>query len=110
MGGMTITAIALGGFGFAATAIALGVRNGSLRAKISLLENNLSSSLGERDSTRREFEDYIDRTKLQIEAIREKLNDNEDMLAACTDPTVIHSYFDRVLQEATGGDRDKGSD
>lgn len=105
-----IIVIALAGFGFAGVALALGVRNGSLRATILKLGFDLNTSELERDETREEFESYQARTKQQLERLRERLNDSEDMLAACTDPTFIHERFDQLLSEASRGLGDSGPD
>lgn len=107
---LAISVCSLAALAFAGTAVGLAVHNGSLKTALGRALQSRDASERERDETRDEFDRYQARTLRQLEMLRHEINDNEDMLAACTDPAVIHSYFDRVLQEATGGDRDKGSD
>ena len=98
---VAIAALSLIGFGFAATAVALGVRSGSLRATISRLASDLNSSEKERDETRGEFESYQARTENQLESLRDEITDLQDLLATCSDPLVVHERLDRMLQKAS---------
>lgn len=106
-----IIAIALAGFGFAGLALAFGVRKGQLEGDRKILRRELLDSEKERAETRKELDAERKRSGNQLEHLREKLNDNEDLLAMCNDPAIVHDIFDLVLQEvAAGGVGDSGPD
>jgi len=107
---IAITVLALAALGFAGTAVGLAVRNGSLEAALGRARQSRDKSEEERAETRAEFVRYRTRTLKQLENLRDEINDNEDMLAACSDPAVIHERFDRMLQKASSGLGDTGSD
>lgn len=98
-----IIAIALAGFGFAVAFGAVAIRSGTLRVDKTRLLNSLLQSEKESAETRAEFDRYRERAAKQLEKLRDDLNDSEDMLAACTDPAVVHDELDRVFGEATRG-------
>jgi len=100
---IAILALALASLGFAGVAVGLAVRNGSLEAALGRARRDRDSSEKEHAETRDEFERYRQRTLKQLEGLRDEISDHEDMLAACSDPAVIHEQLDRLLQKATGG-------
>lgn len=108
--GYAVVALAFAALGFAGTALALGLRNGTLRVEKSRLGNNLVRSELNRKETREEFERYQERAIKQMEKLRNDVTDLEDMLATCTDPVVIHGELDRLLERATSGIRDPRPD
>lgn len=100
---VAIIALAFAALGFAGTALALGLRNGQLKLDKNRLLSSLLQSERERDETRGEFARHRERTLKQLEKARNDATDLEDMLAACTDPVVIHDELDRLLREAARG-------
>lgn len=98
-----IVALAFAALGFSGTALAFALRSGELRVDKTRLSNQLTKSEGERAETRDELRDERTRSKKQLENLREKLTDLEDLLATCSDPAVIHEHLDRVLSAAAEG-------
>ena len=105
-----IIAIALAGFGFAGVALALGLRNGTLRVEKTRLGNSLVKSELNGKETADEFDRYQLRANAQMEKLIDDVTDLEDLLTTCTDPVIVHSELDRVLQEAARGLRDPRPD
>lgn len=95
-----IIAIAIAGLGFAGVALALGIRNGTLRVDRTRLGNSLVKSELERSETRGELDSERQRSADVIEGLRDDLTDMEDLVAMCSDPALIHDMFDGVLQKA----------
>ena len=104
-----IVALAFAGLAAAATATAFGVRKGQLEGDRKVLRKELADEQRDHLTTQTELTDERARSSKQLEHLRDELTDLEDMLATCSDPTVIHDLLDRVLQEASGGSSDAGS-
>lgn len=105
---IAIATIAVAGFGFAATAIALGIRVGAIQSDNMELSLLLEMAEQEGEETRDEFNRYQSRTKRQMERYRNDIDEYKDLMATCDDPDVLHSFFDRMLQEATGEEAGEG--
>lgn len=105
-----ILALAFTGLGFAGTAVALGLRVGSIRgerdhhlAKRVKAEGERDESESERDITRDQFARYQAKTEQLLEKQRDDLTYYADLFATCNDSSVILGHLDRMLQEAAGG-------
>lgn len=99
---LAIAAVALVGFGFAATAVALGVHVGTLRASGAEKQAELERSEREHNETRIEFANYEERTTAQIKEYQSDAQTYRDLVESCADPGVIDDYLDLLLRKAAG--------
>lgn len=106
-----VIALAIGGFGFAATAVALAIRQSGIRERAARLELTLADTQDQLAGTADEL--IVTRTAMAAEnaELRERLNQLRDRIYALPDTAgnrdVVLSELDRLLQgETPADDRD----
>lgn len=105
-----IIVLSVAAISFAATAIALGVRQAGLRESIVTLKSELEKSESNNRVTEEELRQYRERTKKQIDALHKNIAQFEAAVGECRDPAALRNMFTVLLQKAASGDSGSSSD